>query len=95
MSSMQATPPFHPPSDETEAIGPDSATWASDEREGPNETSSPLHDQPHPDELQPIRDKRTDADWENVGPAAMVRRELHRAEKSSISYQMCCYNSDL
>ncbi|XP_026166352.1 transcription factor SOX-6-like isoform X2 [Mastacembelus armatus] len=72
MSSMQATPPFHPPSEEKEVIGQDSVTWASDEREGPKETASPSsHDQPHPDDLQPIREKRMDADWENVGPAAM------------------------
>ncbi|XP_062276822.1 transcription factor SOX-6-like [Scomber scombrus] len=74
MSSMRATPPFHPQSEEEEAIGHDSAAWANDEREGPKESKaspSPSHDQPHPDEAQPIREKQTDADWENVGPAAM------------------------
>ncbi|KAK2880454.1 transcription factor SOX-6-like isoform X1 [Channa argus] len=72
MSSMQATPPFHPPPEEAEAMGQDNATWASDEREGPQEMASPSsHDQPHADELQPIREKRTDADWDNMGPAAM------------------------
>ncbi|XP_053174567.1 transcription factor SOX-6-like [Scomber japonicus] len=74
MSSMRATPPFHPPSEEEEAIGHDSAAWANDEREGPKESKaspSPSHDQPHPDEAQPIREKQTDAEWENVGPAAM------------------------
>nr|XP_020449054.1 transcription factor SOX-6-like isoform X2 [Monopterus albus] len=72
MSSMQATPPFRPPPEDEEMIGQDSATWANNEREGLKETLSPSsHDQTHPDELQPIREKRTDADWENVGPAAM------------------------
>ncbi|TDH09933.1 hypothetical protein EPR50_G00091160 [Perca flavescens] len=72
MSSMRATPPFHPPSEEEEAMGQDNAAWASEEREGPKETPSPsLHDRPHPDELQPIRQKLTDAEWENVVPAAM------------------------
>uniref|UniRef100_A0A3B4WQP9 SRY-box transcription factor 6 n=1 Tax=Seriola lalandi dorsalis TaxID=1841481 RepID=A0A3B4WQP9_SERLL len=52
MSSMRATPPFHPPSEEEEAIGQDNAAWAKEEREGPKETPSPSsHDQPHPDEL--------------------------------------------
>ncbi|XP_070762878.1 transcription factor SOX-6-like [Enoplosus armatus] len=72
MSSMQATPPFHPPSEEEEAMGQDNASWANDKREGPKETPSPSsHDQPHPDELQPIREKLTDAEWENMVPAAM------------------------
>ncbi|GAA6215301.1 transcription factor SOX-6-like isoform X2 [Lates japonicus] len=72
MSSMRATPPFHPPSEEEEPIVQDNAAWAKDEREGPKETASPsLHDQPDPDELQPIREKPTDIEWENVGPAAM------------------------
>ncbi|XP_032378558.1 transcription factor SOX-6 isoform X2 [Etheostoma spectabile] len=72
MSSMQATPPFHPPSEEEEVMGQDNAAWASEEREGPKETPSPSsHDRPHPDELQPIREKLTDAEWENVVPAAM------------------------
>ncbi|XP_056242930.1 transcription factor SOX-6-like isoform X4 [Seriola aureovittata] len=72
MSSMRATPPFHPPSEEEEAIGQDNAAWAKEEREGPKETPSPSsHDQPHPDELQPAREKPTDIEWESVGPAAM------------------------
>ncbi|XP_034540683.1 transcription factor SOX-6-like [Notolabrus celidotus] len=72
MSSMRATPPFHPPSEEEEAMGQDMAAWASDKREGPKESlSPPLHDQPQPDELQPIREKLTDAEWESVVPAAM------------------------
>ncbi|XP_078112690.1 transcription factor SOX-6-like isoform X2 [Sander vitreus] len=72
MSSMRATPPFHPPSEEEEAMGQDNAAWASEEREGPKETPSPSsHDRPHLDELQPIREKLTDAEWENVVPAAM------------------------
>lgn len=78
MSSMRATPPFHPPSEEEEAMGQDSTAWASEEREGPKETPSPSsHDRPHPDELQPLREKLTEAEWENVVPAAMVRSELH------------------
>lgn len=77
MSSMRATPPFHPPSEEEEVIGQDNAAWANDKREGLKETPSPSsHDQPHPDELQPTREKLTDAEWENVVPAAMVRCEL-------------------
>ncbi|KAM7415076.1 hypothetical protein PAMA_019757 [Pampus argenteus] len=72
MSSMRATPPFHPPSEEEEVIGHDNVTWANDEREGPKEMVSPSsHDQPHPDELQPVREKQSDAEWENVGPAVM------------------------
>ncbi|XP_071347602.1 transcription factor SOX-6-like isoform X3 [Trachinotus anak] len=72
MSSMRATPPFHPPSEEEEAIGQDSAAWAKEEREGPKETVSPSsHDQPHPDELQPVREKPSDIEWETVGSAAM------------------------
>ncbi|XP_044048567.1 transcription factor SOX-6-like isoform X2 [Siniperca chuatsi] len=72
MSSMQATPPFHPPSEEEEAISQDNVPWANDKREGPKETPSPSsHDQPHLDELQPIREKLTDAEWENMVPAAM------------------------
>ncbi|XP_031151115.1 transcription factor SOX-6-like isoform X3 [Sander lucioperca] len=72
MSSMRATPPFHAPSEEEEAMGQDNVAWASEEREGPKETPSPSsHDRPHPDELQPIREKLTDAEWENVVPAAM------------------------
>lgn len=80
MSSMRATPPFHPPSEEEEAIGHDNTAWANDEREGPKESKAsppPSHDQPHPDETQPIREKQIDAEWENVGPAVMVRSELH------------------
>ncbi|CAN9498906.1 unnamed protein product [Ophioblennius macclurei] len=72
MSSMRATPPFQPPSEEAEEMGQDSAGWAADERDGPKETPSPsLHEQPDSDELQPIREKPTDAEWDNVGPAAM------------------------
>uniref|UniRef100_A0A8C3AG45 SRY-box transcription factor 6 n=1 Tax=Cyclopterus lumpus TaxID=8103 RepID=A0A8C3AG45_CYCLU len=71
MSSMGATPPFDPPSEEEEAMGQDNAAWTGDEREGPKETASPpSHDRPHPDKLQPIREKLTDAGWENVVPAA-------------------------
>uniref|UniRef100_A0A665WT51 Transcription factor SOX-6-like n=1 Tax=Echeneis naucrates TaxID=173247 RepID=A0A665WT51_ECHNA len=63
MSSMRATPPFHTPSEEEEAIGQDNASWAKEEREGPKETASPSsHDQPHPDELQPVREKPTDVE---------------------------------
>uniref|UniRef100_A0AAX7UMY9 HMG box domain-containing protein n=1 Tax=Astatotilapia calliptera TaxID=8154 RepID=A0AAX7UMY9_ASTCA len=69
MSSMRATPPFHPPPEEAEVIGQDSAGWVGDEHDGPKETVSPsLHDQSHPDELQPIREKPTDAEWESVSP---------------------------
>lgn len=77
-------------------MGQDNPAWASEEREGPKDPPTPpSHDRPHPDELQPIREKLTDAEWENVVPAAMVRREL-RAEKWTISYlEMCCYNSNI
>ncbi|KAM9352583.1 transcription factor SOX-6-like [Symphorus nematophorus] len=73
MSSIRATPPFHPPSEEEEAIGQDNATWANEKREGLKETppSPSSHDQPHLDELQPNREKLTDAEWENMVPAAM------------------------
>lgn len=74
MSSMRATPPFHPPSDEEEAIGQDNAAWTDDKQEGLKRASSPLsHDQPHPDDLQLIREKLADAEWENMASAAMVR----------------------
>ncbi|XP_069551566.1 transcription factor SOX-6-like isoform X1 [Brachyistius frenatus] len=72
MSSLRATPPFHQPSEEAEGISQDNAAWAGDDREVPKETvSSPLHDQLHPDVLQPIRQKPMDAEWENVGPGVM------------------------
>ncbi len=77
MSSMRATPPFHPPSQEEEATAQDNVTWATDKREGPKDTPSPSsHNQPDPDELQPIREKLADAEWENMAPAAVVRCEL-------------------
>uniref|UniRef100_A0A3Q3AT99 SRY-box transcription factor 6 n=1 Tax=Kryptolebias marmoratus TaxID=37003 RepID=A0A3Q3AT99_KRYMA len=67
MSSMRATPPFHPPSEEAEVIGQDNEAWDGDERDGPKETASPSsHDEPHPDKLQPAREKLADAEWENV-----------------------------
>uniref|UniRef100_A0A3P9I8B1 HMG box domain-containing protein n=1 Tax=Oryzias latipes TaxID=8090 RepID=A0A3P9I8B1_ORYLA len=72
MSSMRATPPFRPPSEEAEAMGQDNAVWADEGPEGPKETGSPLpHDQSHSDEFQPDTEKRMDADWDNVVPAAM------------------------
>ncbi|XP_023811144.1 SRY-box containing gene 6a isoform X1 [Oryzias latipes] len=72
MSSMRATPPFRPPSEEAEAMGQDNAVWADEGPEGPKETGSPLlQDQSHSDEFQPVTEKRMDADWENVAPAAM------------------------
>ncbi|XP_058501874.1 transcription factor SOX-6-like isoform X3 [Solea solea] len=72
MSSMHTTPPFHTPSEEEEATGQDNTPWAKHEQEGPKETASPSsHDQLHPDELQPIRERMTDTEWENVGPAVM------------------------
>ncbi|KAM9754900.1 transcription factor SOX-6-like isoform 2-T2 [Menidia menidia] len=72
MSSLRATPPYRPPSEEAEAIGQDSVAWAGEERDGPKETASPsLHEQPHPDELQPLREKATEAEWDSVGPAVM------------------------
>ncbi|XP_034444869.1 transcription factor SOX-6-like isoform X7 [Hippoglossus hippoglossus] len=71
MSSMRTTPPFQQPSEEEEVAGQDAA-WAKHERESPKETASPSsHDLPHPDELQPIREKTTDIEWDNVGPAVM------------------------
>ncbi|XP_013882059.1 transcription factor SOX-6 isoform X2 [Austrofundulus limnaeus] len=72
MSSLRATPPFHPSSEEAEVIGRDNEAWDGDERDGPKETASPSsHDEPHPDHLQPARENPTDAEWENVGPAVM------------------------
>ncbi|XP_062245387.1 transcription factor SOX-6-like isoform X3 [Platichthys flesus] len=71
MSSMRTTPPFQQQSEEEEVAGQDAA-WAKHERESPKETASPSsHDQTHSDELQPIREKRTDIEWDNVGPAVM------------------------
>lgn len=75
MSSMRATPPFHPPTEEEEAIGQDNAAWTNDKLEGP--PSPPSDDQAHQDKLQPIREKVVDAAWERrMAPAAMVRYEL-------------------
>ncbi|KAF7223932.1 transcript variant X2 [Nothobranchius furzeri] len=71
MSSMQTTPSFHPPPEEEEVIGQDNTSWAAEERASLKETSSPLHDLPHPDEPQSAREKPTDAGWENVSPAVM------------------------
>lgn len=84
---MQTTPPFHPPPEEAEAIIRDAATWAGEEREDPKESQCPSSpEQPHTEE------KRTDAEWENLGPSAMVRC----AEKWNVSYhEICCYNSDV
>ncbi|XP_039990224.1 transcription factor SOX-6-like isoform X1 [Xiphias gladius] len=72
MSSMRATPPFHPASEEEEVTGQDNVAWAKDERDGPKEKASPSsHDQAHSDEPQQIIEKPTDIEWENVGPAVM------------------------
>ncbi|XP_029009366.1 transcription factor SOX-6-like isoform X2 [Betta splendens] len=72
MSSMQATPPFHPPPEEAEPLDRDAASWAGDERDGPKETQSPSSpERPRSEELQPVREKRGDADWEKLGPAAL------------------------
>ncbi|XP_054631697.1 transcription factor SOX-6-like isoform X2 [Dunckerocampus dactyliophorus] len=76
MSSMRASPPFHAPSEEAEGLNhnnddDNNATWVDDE--GPKETTLPSPpDQPRPDELQPIREKRGGVDsWENVGSSVM------------------------
>uniref|UniRef100_A0A8C5E6U7 Transcription factor SOX-6-like n=1 Tax=Gouania willdenowi TaxID=441366 RepID=A0A8C5E6U7_GOUWI len=72
MSSLRATPPFHPPSEVAAEMGQDDPSWLGDEREGPKKMASPsLHDHPHPDELQPIREKTVNAEWENVSPTVM------------------------
>jgi len=64
-------------------IGQDNSAWASDERDGPKETASPsLHDQSHPDGLQPVIEKTMDAEWESVGPAVMVRSKLHTENRN-------------
>ncbi|XP_054890531.1 transcription factor SOX-6-like isoform X1 [Poeciliopsis prolifica] len=78
MSSMRATPPFHPPpSVEADATDQDNnAAWAGDERDGLTETvpgTTPPHDRPCPDEPPPAG-KKTVADmieWETVAPAMM------------------------
>lgn len=55
-------------------MGHDHAAWTSEEREGPKETPSPSsHERPHPDELQPIREKLTESDWGSMVPAVVVR----------------------
>ncbi|XP_077939361.1 transcription factor SOX-6-like isoform X2 [Gasterosteus aculeatus] len=72
MSSMRGTPPFQPQSEEEDAMGHDHAAWTSEEREGPKETPSPSsHERPHPDELQPIREKLTESDWGSMVPAVV------------------------
>ncbi|KAM6937551.1 transcription factor SOX-6-like [Xenentodon cancila] len=70
MSSMRATPPFHPPSEEADAMGEDTAAWAGDEQEGDlKETASPSpRDPPHPEETS--RETSGDAEWESHRPAA-------------------------
>ena len=92
MSSMRATPPFHPPSEEEEVMGQDGMAWAKDERDAPKEKASPpAHDLPHPDEAQTIAEKPADIEWENVGPAAMVSGDLtHGAQKLAVSYLEIC-----
>ncbi|XP_056137139.1 transcription factor SOX-6-like [Lampris incognitus] len=70
MSSVRATPPFPVVTEQEEAVDRDNVAWANDEREGQKEMPS-LHNQPHPDELQPIREKQSEVAWESVGPAVM------------------------
>uniref|UniRef100_A0A3Q4BXF5 HMG box domain-containing protein n=1 Tax=Mola mola TaxID=94237 RepID=A0A3Q4BXF5_MOLML len=65
MSSIQATPPFQQPPEERDAIGQDSSAWTNEKQDNLKEMlSSPSHGQPHLDVLQPIREKLTDAEWE-------------------------------
>ncbi|XP_047206142.1 transcription factor SOX-6-like isoform X2 [Girardinichthys multiradiatus] len=72
MSSMRATPSFHPPSEEADVMSQDNTTWAGDEQEGPKKMTSPsLHNQPHPDELPPAGKKTADVEWETVTPTVM------------------------
>lgn len=80
---MPATPPFHPSSEKVEVIGRDNEAWDGDERDDPKEMASPSsHDEPHPDNLQPARENQADAEWENVGPAVMVRSELRTERRN-------------
>lgn len=72
MSSIQGTPPFQEPSEEGDAIGQDSSAWTNEKQDNLKEMlASPTHGQPHLDVLPPIREKLTDAEWEE--PAVMVR----------------------
>ncbi|XP_015239985.1 PREDICTED: transcription factor SOX-6-like isoform X2 [Cyprinodon variegatus] len=69
MSSMRATPPFHPSSEEADLMGQDNAAWAGDEREGPTVMASPpLDDQPHPEDVQLAGKKAGDVEWETSAP---------------------------
>uniref|UniRef100_A0A3P8UGT2 SRY-box transcription factor 6 n=1 Tax=Cynoglossus semilaevis TaxID=244447 RepID=A0A3P8UGT2_CYNSE len=72
MSSIHTMHPFRPPSEEEETTAQENTAWAKHERDGHMETVSPTsRDQPHSNELQPVREKMMDTEWDSVGPAAM------------------------
>lgn len=53
-------------------MGHGPAVWTSEQEGPPGTPPPPSHDPPHPEELQPIRDKQTDAEVENEELAVMV-----------------------
>ncbi|KAM9808245.1 LOW QUALITY PROTEIN: transcription factor SOX-6-like [Neosynchiropus ocellatus] len=72
MSSMRVTPPFPERSEEEETAGYDNSTWPGEEREGLRETPlTSSRDNGHKEELQPVREKHADTEWENVSAAAV------------------------
>ncbi|XP_038150737.1 transcription factor SOX-6-like isoform X1 [Cyprinodon tularosa] len=79
MSSMRATPPFHPSSEEADLMGQDNAAWAGEEREGPTVMASPpLDDQPHPEDVQLAGKKAADVEWETSAPPTGTDNECSK-----------------
>ncbi|XP_077373263.1 transcription factor SOX-6-like isoform X2 [Festucalex cinctus] len=90
MSSMRASPPFHAPAEEEEALGrgvANSAAWLNED--SPKETPSPSPpERPHSGEPQPIRDKRADGDpWDNVASVAMETESTNKGSSVVYSYR--------
>ncbi|XP_057692044.1 transcription factor SOX-6-like isoform X1 [Corythoichthys intestinalis] len=89
MSSIRASPPFHTPPEEEEALGRsnNNTVWLNDH--GAKETPSPSPPQrPHPAELQPIRGKQMDGDlWDNVESAVMDTESTNKGSSVVYSYR--------
>uniref|UniRef100_A0A3Q2Z465 SRY-box transcription factor 6 n=1 Tax=Hippocampus comes TaxID=109280 RepID=A0A3Q2Z465_HIPCM len=89
MSSMRASPPFHTPAEQEEALGHSnpSAAWLNDH--GPKETPSPSPpERPRSGEPQPVREKRADGDsWDNVASEAMDTESTNQGSSVVYSYR--------
>ncbi|XP_051916505.1 transcription factor SOX-6-like isoform X2 [Hippocampus zosterae] len=89
MSSMRASPPFHTPAEQEEALGHSnpSAAWLNDH--GPKETPSPSPpERPRSGEPQPAREKRADGDtWDNVASEAMDTESTNQGSSVVYSYR--------